>query len=274
LTSLFARMIGRPSIGTLHDHPRAAFISRARQRLMYWSAKSGLGRVACVSQAVRDACLAFGYPDDKVTVVHNGLPPSEHPPHAAHANALRFGFLGVFSERKGLPLLFEMIDQLAGRSVHPWELHLAGDTLDAAGKQMMAQLEIKFAERAWWKQIRWCGWLKDPTEFLASLDLLICPSAQFDPFPTVLLESARVGVPALAARVGGVEEIVLDNHTGWLFNPGEWGQAAAILERIASDPRQCRLAGERARQRVSREFPVAKMVAEYVRIYSTVVADV
>src|ERR1051325_11759284 len=38
LCAVASRLTGIPAVGTLHDHPRATFISRGRQRLMAWSA--------------------------------------------------------------------------------------------------------------------------------------------------------------------------------------------------------------------------------------------
>jgi glycosyltransferase involved in cell wall biosynthesis len=109
---------------------------------------------------------------------------------------------------------------------------------------------------------------------LSSLNLLICPSAEFDPFPTVLLESAQMGVPAVAARVGGAAEIIENTETGWLFEPHNSRQAAAILEQLIHDPRRCRQAGERACRRILSQFPVTKMVADYLKVYSTVTTHV
>src|SRR5213079_1268539 len=96
----------------LHDHPQARFISKPRQSLMRWSARYGLKKIVCVSHAVREACLAAGYPAAQIDVVHNGLPPLLSQVPTAAEQTFRLGFLGVFSERKGLPLLFEIIDQL------------------------------------------------------------------------------------------------------------------------------------------------------------------
>src|SRR5690242_10438993 len=45
LTAVVGRLSRRPAVGTLHDHPQASFISRARQRLMGWCATYGLNKV-------------------------------------------------------------------------------------------------------------------------------------------------------------------------------------------------------------------------------------
>jgi glycosyltransferase involved in cell wall biosynthesis len=269
LASLVGLVVRRPAIGTLHDHPQASFIFPRRQRLMRWCARFGLRKVVCVSQAVSDECVKAGYPVKKLTVIHNGLPGFNAPPERKPNPACRLGFLGVFSERKGLRDLFLTLDELARISAKPWQAVIAGAAQDDAGEHLLAMGRQQFSQKPWWARTQWRGWVTRPVEFLQELDLLIVPSSEFDPFPTVLLEAGAAGCPVLAARVGGVEEIVRVDETGWLFERGNWRQAAETLSRLIADPDLLRAAGLNARQRISREFSVGKMVANYFQFYSS-----
>ncbi len=272
LTSLVGWLSRRPSVGTLHDHPRARFISPVRRRLMRWCGRWGLRKVICVSQAVRSACLSAGYPQDKLEVVHNGLPDYQTARDAIPDSVFRLGFLGAFSERKGLPDLFSMLAEIARTGSASWEMRIAGEAQDALGKGLVAQIRKQYAHLPWWHQVHWLGWVDGPTDFLRSLDLLVVPSTEFDPFPTVLLEAGRVGIPVLAARVGGVPEIVVDGQTGWLYEAGDWRQAAGLVGRLIAEPEQLGKAGELARERIRKEFTLAKMVANYLTLYSALLA--
>jgi glycosyltransferase involved in cell wall biosynthesis len=274
LAALLGHWVRRPAVGTLHDHPQARFISSKRRFLMRWSARCGLGKVVCVSEAVRRACLAASYPKNKLQVVHNGLPdfPAVRP--AKSPAIFRLGFLGAFSVRKGLQLLFEIASVLSNLTPRPWELHLAGDAQEDASRQWLEQIRQRFSQECWWSQVHWHGWVDEPIEFLKSLDLLIVPSSEFDPLPTVLLEAGGVGLPVLAARVGGVEEIVIANQTGWLFERGNCRQAADILSRLLAEPDQLRLAGLAAFQRIRAEFSIGKMVDNYLKAYSNMQSNV
>jgi glycosyltransferase involved in cell wall biosynthesis len=77
----------------------------------------------------------------------------------------------------------------------------------------------------------------------------------------------------LAAHVGGVAEIIADEQTGWLFDPADALQAVAILERLIQEPMQCRRAGDRARQRTEQQFPMTKMVTDYLKIYRPLLTE-
>jgi len=269
LTSLVGCLARRPAIGTLHDHPRAGFIYPRRQVLMRWCARHGLRRAVCVSKAVSDACVAAGYPAKKLAVIHNGLPGLNDPINRMDNPVYRLGFLGVFSERKGLRDLFFALDELARINPNPWQAVIAGAARDAAGESLLANIRQRFSQERWWPQVQWHGWVDKPIEFLKTLDLLIVPSSEFDPLPTVLLEAGGTGLPVLAARVGGVEEIVIPDQTGWLFERGNWRQAAEVLNQLLAEPQRLKLAGAAAFQRIRAEFTVGKMIDNYLKVYST-----
>ena len=267
LTGCLGRLARRPTLGTLHDHPRAPFISPARQRLMRLAAALGLHRIACVSDAVKAACEQAHYNSKKLVVVHNGLPPRSENPRTKASESFQLGYLGQFSERKGLRGLFLLLDEFSRLTGRPWEMRLAGDAQEADGRRLVEELKANYAGKPWWPNIHWLGWVERPFDFLASLDLLICPSSEFDPFPTVLLEAGQAGVAVLGSRVGGVPEIVEDGVTGWLFEPAAWAEAARKLQSLSHSPTEVAEAGRRAKKRVEREFAMKRMVADYLKVY-------
>lgn len=269
LGSLLAWRSGIPTLGTLHDHPQAPFISPGRQKLMRASARWGLKKIAVVSGAVHQACVAAGYPPHKLAVIHNGLPlPATPALPRTPASALKLGFLGAFSERKGLHVLFEICDRLSRLTPVPWALYLAGGPQDDAGNQLMSRLRARYETAPWWPRLHWLGWVDRPLDFLASLDCLLVTSSEFDPFPTVLLEAGLVGVPVLASRVGGVPEIILENQNGWLFAAGGSDEAAQVLAGLAGHPGRLVEAGLCASRRIRTTFNVQAMVDNYLHLYS------
>lgn len=55
-------------------------------------------------------------------------------------------------------------------------------------------------------------------------------------FPYAALEALGAGCPLVAARMGGVPEIVVDGQNGLLFRSGEAASLAEQLERVIDDP--------------------------------------
>lgn len=262
----------RPALGLLHDHPRAPHISSGRQRLMRLCANHGLDRTLCVSRAVSSACVEAGYPASRLAVVHNGIPhATPHPAPPSPGRVLRLGYLGIFSERKGLRLLFRVLDQLGQLQPDGWELELAGGAQDEAGQRLVEELRATYSTRPWWPRLRWIGWVRRPADFIGTVDLLIVPSSEFDPFPTVLLEAASGARPVLAAGVGGVPEIVVDDETGWIFDPASPETGSRRLAQLLAEPQRLVSAGAAAARHVRLHFGVESMVRNYLAAYRALV---
>lgn len=85
-------------------------------------------------------------------------------------------------------------------------------------------------------------------------DLAVVPSLWDEPFGMVAVEAMATGLPVCASRVGGLQHIVLDGETGYLFERGDHGALAAALERLLNDKALRLRLGEAARRRVESEY--------------------
>lgn len=272
LTSIVGRLTNQPTLGTLHDHPEAYFISRARQRLMRYAANWGLDRLVCVSDAVRSACREAAYREDRLGVIRNGIPAAD-PVSNRRSKTLRLGFMGNFSAQKGLMELFEMLELFASEYSGKWELQLAGQPQDEPGEKLWADVRQRFSQRPWWPAVKHLGWIDRPRDFLGNLDLLLFTSPQFDSLPTVLLEAAQCGTPALAANVGGVGEIVAHDQTGWLYPAKNISAGAAQLQRIVGQLDHFRAVRQQAIAMVARDYSIGCMTDRYLQLYQQILED-
>jgi glycosyltransferase involved in cell wall biosynthesis len=80
--------------------------------------------------------------------------------------------------------------------------------------------------------------------------------AQGEGFGIVYLEAAQAGRAAIASRLGGQSDLILDGQTGWLIDP-EPTELAALLLQLEREPTRLDLAGQRARQRAVEQFSAA-----------------
>ncbi len=66
----------------------------------------------------------------------------------------------------------------------------------------------------------------------AACDWIAIPSF-YDGLPNVLVEAAALGIPMLAARAGGMVDVLEDGRTAFLFDPGDEARCAWALQRAA-----------------------------------------
>lgn len=66
-------------------------------------------------------------------------------------------------------------------------------------------------------------------QLVKGADFLICPSECYEVLGFTVVEAMALGKPVIGAAIGGIPELVINNYTGLLFEPGN---AAQLSERI------------------------------------------
>lgn len=72
-------------------------------------------------------------------------------------------------------------------------------------------------------------------DLLAEADVVVVPS-RTENYPTVVREALCAGLPVLAAKVGGIPEIVTPSVDGFLYDPSDPDALRGWLRRISDDP--------------------------------------
>jgi glycosyltransferase involved in cell wall biosynthesis len=116
-------------------------------------------------------------------------------------------------------------------------------------------------------RVHFLGNRDDVPEVLAALDVLVhCPTAP-EPFGRSVAEAMAVGKPVVAARAGGLPEIVEDDVTGLLVPPGDVTACATAVTRLLSDPALRARMGAAGRRRAEFLFAPAPHAEQVMRIY-------
>jgi glycosyltransferase involved in cell wall biosynthesis len=97
------------------------------------------------------------------------------------------------------------------------------------------------------------GRTRVPEHFMAAADVLCLPSFR-EGFGTVLINAAACGIPAVASRIYGSEDAVVDGETGLLIPAGDAQALADVLRRLAKDPDLRARMGSRGRARAEDRF--------------------
>jgi glycogen(starch) synthase len=86
------------------------------------------------------------------------------------------------------------------------------------------------------------------------------PTVMHEAFGRVCVEAALARVPVVAARIGGIPEILRDREHALLFPPGDSDACAAAFAATLRDPAAARARAERAFRRAER-FSLERFVS-------------
>lgn len=169
---------------------------------------------------------------------------------------------------KGHADLLDALGLIRGRLPGDWHLLCVGrdDGIGAALRQQAAALGID-------RHVRWLGARDDVPALLAAADVALLCSHE-EGFPNALLESMAAGLPAIATRVGGSAEAVVEGETGLLVPPGNPAALGQAILELAGDPERRAAMGRAGRGRAEREFSLARCIDDYEALYRQLMADV
>ncbi|MFZ7124653.1 MAG: glycosyltransferase family 4 protein [Desulfobacterales bacterium] len=225
-------------------------------------------RIVAVSEAVRKDVLKSNpaiFPE-KVVVIHNGLridafeSRSDHPRKDADAE-VHYGTVGRLSSVKNQAMLIRSFHRVikCGLSAR---LFIAGTgELEAELRTLVHRLEIG-------ERVHFLGYRRDIPDLLKSWDVFVFPSLR-EGMPLALLEAMASELPVIAAKVGGIPEIISTKSIGKLIDPEneqEMVEAMVSMGRKSSSER--RVIGRNARQHILLYFSSEIMTQKYVELYT------
>lgn len=196
----------------------------------------------------------------KVELLYHGLdfsgfptPQEPYPMHAGDAEPVQLVSVGRAVEKKGYD---DLLQALAGLPQElNWQFtHIGGGELSENLKSAAQSLGL--ADRITWRGAQ------PREEVIATCrrsDLFILPSklarsGDRDGLPNVLMEAQSMGLCCLSTRVSAIPELIVEDETGVLVDPGAPEQLSASLEKLIRNPQLRRDLGLAAAQRVRSHF--------------------
>jgi glycosyltransferase involved in cell wall biosynthesis len=235
--------------------------------------KSAHATVA-VSDFVRTQLIEAGLEPSKAHTVPDALPPGLTPAFAQASRARRgalaaelsldpdalwLGNFAALTREKGQATLLRAYARLRDRFPRS-ALIIAGEGPLAGPLSALAE-ELGVAPH-----VRFLGWRADASSLIACLDLYTQPSLA-EGFGSVVLVAMACGVPVVAARTGGLAELVRAGETGWSAQPGDdEGLAAALQEALRDSERRSAVARS-ARDRAA-DYSVERMADRMEAVYT------
>jgi glycosyltransferase involved in cell wall biosynthesis len=166
------------------------------------------------------------------------------------------GMPAVFARWKGHVQVVEAFERLAGTQDDVHLVLVGGPIYDTVAEKGYAEELVRRVrrssasgggtERRLSDRIHFLRFDPQPWRLYPEFDVVVHFSTRPEPFGRVVVEAMACGVPVIAARAGGPEEIVEHGITGWLTPPADVpGLTASIVHALAIDTEPIRLAARR-----------------------------
>jgi glycosyltransferase involved in cell wall biosynthesis len=218
-----------------------------------WFTK-GVERFIACSEFVREQYVKEGFPAERMVVIANfaDMPARNPAPNVGTYAA----FLGRISPEKGVGLLLEAARltsipvRVAGTSATAAQIFEPSPTVTFVGQLGRA----------------------DVGPFLNGARYLVVPTLCEEPFGIVAAEAMGHGLPVIAARTGGLTDVVDDGVNGLHFEPGDVGALAECMTRLWNDPHLARSLGAAGRAKAIREYHKEVYCTRLERLYESVAA--
>jgi glycosyltransferase involved in cell wall biosynthesis len=180
----------------------------------------------------------------------------------------RLLFVGIMRHVKGLDVLLRAVRILldGGR---PVSLAVVGESFYSAYRRDYERIRLLVTDLGLDQEVQFLGGMApaDVASEMQKSALLVLPSRR-ETFGTVLPEALACGIPVVATRCGGPEEIV-DESVGVLVppeNPEALATAiAGVLDRLASYD------GARLRAYAEERYDIRKVGHQYAALYASAV---
>ena len=180
---------------------------------------------------------------------------------------LAIGLIGRINRWKGHGLLLDAVEILHGKGVKDFSVIFIGSP-PPGQETFELELRQRIAKSPMRDRILVQGFSTDIWPTYAALDIVCVPSTEPEPFGLVAVEAMAMGKPVVAARFGGLTEIVVGGATGLTFSPRDANSLATALETLLLDDAMRGRFGYAGKERFSAKFSVDEMTERFVRIYA------
>jgi len=185
------------------------------EKLIYTKRK--YKKIIAVSEGVKNELIRYyRLPNEDIAVIPNGVDLEEFKPdlekrrkmrekHGIEENEIVLMFSGYEFKRKGLEYIVRALPDVKEYV----KLLVVGKDNQNPYKELASKLGVL-------DKIIFAGFVPDISEFYAASDIFVFPTA-YEAFSLATLEAVASGLPILATKVNGTEELIKEGYNGFFI---------------------------------------------------------
>jgi glycosyltransferase involved in cell wall biosynthesis len=280
--SLVARLLGKKSL--LKVAMAGSDIAFARQGRLWGRFNRFLvnrfDQFIATSKVIQREFAEHGFGPDRVHLIPNGVDMDVYrPPDSAQekrdlrarlklADKPTVCFVGIVNARKNVDFVLRVWRQVRAHGV-VGQLLIVGPlpaATDVADYRYYQELQEFVAKEAMQHSVIFTGFQPDVASYLRASDLFLFPSRQ-EGMPNALLEAMAVGLPSVASRISGTEDLIEQGKSGFMFPLDDEPAFARTVADLLRDPATARRVGAAAKRFVEASYSLGAVAERYEEIY-------
>jgi len=263
-----------PMIATFHgavDVAAGERFLKAKFALIGWGASS----IVCVSKRLQiELSERSSLPANKLKLIYNGVNYDTFSSGQAVGLRQELGLdrtatlvvsIGNIRPAKGYPYL---VDAAVSLAEYDSNTHFV--VVGHQRENLFNDLKKQIDESVRKPNIHWLGFREDVADILRQADIFLLPSVS-EGFSIATVEAMMAGVPVIATRSGGPEEIIEDGVTGCLVPVKDPHAIVRAIEALKAPATREQIV-QNARSRAQERFSLDSMLHGYLTIYRRLAA--
>ena len=234
-------------------------------------------KVIALNEVEAEQYKAVGVPDEKIVVIPNGIDLSGYenlPPPGHFKNRFHIDkgdkvllFVGRINKIKGIDILLKAFSKLA-ENLGNIKLAIVGPDDGYLSEIETLAETLKINDK-----VLILGPLYGREKLAAFVDSEFCvlPS-RYEIWGMVVLEAYACGKPVIASRVDGLEDLIQEGYTGFLFEPENVEELAECMNYLLNDGKNNEL-GLNCKKIVSQRYALEKIVEKLVLTYKQIIRN-
>jgi|SRR5579884_104286 len=217
---------------------------------------------------------SHGFREEQVVLIPNGVDsdkfqPGQRPDPARPERDI--ACVARLQYPKGVDILLHAWGRMM-REPAAWREHVKPRLLLIGEGPLRPQLERIAQELHIQDSVQFLGLRKDVVELLQQAWGFVLPS-RWEGMPNALLEAMSCGLPCVATRVSGSEDIIVDGVNGLLVEPEQPEALAQALRRIIEDIDLAEQMSEEARATMVRDYQLDAIIRRCEELYRRLLKD-
>lgn len=237
----------------IHVHPSHFYdflinIKGLRSRIIYGLIRRA-ANIIVLTESMKKRMSGL-FPDSSIWVLRNPIHFEKMGNyHSLNRSNNRFIYLGTYKREKGIYELVDAFENLisSGEDVY----------LDMYGSQQTDLIRTYAEKKGSTQRIKVNGWIEDPEKIksLYRAAALILPS-HTEGIPNVILEAMSTGCPIISTLVGGLKEVLKDQHNAYIIKVNDYSDICAKVKFCLKNKEKTKRIAQNSLKQVKSEYDI------------------